>query len=74
MKKLIITLVIITLPALCGFTTLTGSDVYICVSKTASKYHYSQNCKGLNRCKHTSSKVSLSDAKNRGYSLCGLEV
>jgi hypothetical protein len=73
MKKLIIILVIITLPSFYGFATLTGSDVYIYVSKTASKYHYSQNCKGLSRCTHTISKVSLTDAKSRGYSLCGWE-
>lgn len=66
MKKLIIILVIITLPTLYGFRTLVLSDVYICVSKTASKYHYSENCKGLKRCTHTISKVSLSDAKSRG--------
>jgi hypothetical protein len=47
--------------------------VYICVSKTASKYHYSQSCTGLNRCSHKIEKVSISDAKNRGYSLCGFE-
>lgn len=73
MKKLIIILIIITLPTFYGFTTLTAGDVYICVSKTASKYHYSQDCKGLSRCSHTISKVSLTDAKTRGYTLCGWE-
>ena len=72
-KKLIIIFAIITLPTFYGFTTLPASDVYICISKTASKYHYSKNCKGLNRCTHTISKVSKSDAKSRGYSLCGWE-
>jgi uncharacterized membrane protein len=73
MKKLIITIVIISLPTIYGFTTLAGSEVYICVSKTASKYHFSQNCKGLSRCTHTITKVSLTDAKAKGYSLCGWE-
>lgn len=48
-------------------------DVYICVSKTASKYHYCKSCKGLSACTHTISKVSLDDAKKSGYSLCGWE-
>ncbi|PKH69146.1 hypothetical protein CXF59_01130 [Flavobacterium sp. ALD4] len=64
---------ITTLPTLHGFKTLTASDIYICVSNTASKYHYSQNCRGLIRCTHTISKVSLTNAKSRGYSLCGWE-
>lgn len=50
-----------------------SGDVYICVSKTASKYHYSESCRGLGACKHTISKVSLSEAKKSGYSLCGWE-
>jgi hypothetical protein len=50
-----------------------NDGVYICVSKTASKYHLSGNCKGLSRCTHTVSKVTLKEAKNRGYSLCGWE-
>jgi hypothetical protein len=50
-----------------------SSDVYICVSKTASKYHYSETCKGLSRCTHTISKVSLKEAKSSGYKLCGWE-
>jgi hypothetical protein len=73
MKKLIILLAIISLPTSYGFTTLVLSDVYICVSKTASKYHFSQNCKGLSRCTHTISKVTVKDAKSKGYSLCGWE-
>lgn len=55
-------------------TRQTSSDVYICVSKTASKYHYSKSCRGLSACTHTISKVTLNDAKNKGYkSLCGWE-
>ncbi|TDD75266.1 hypothetical protein [Flavobacterium caseinilyticum] len=73
MKKLILVLLMVILPSFYGFKTLSDNDVYICISKTASKYHYSQNCKGLSRCTHTISKVSVKDAKNRGYSLCGWE-
>jgi hypothetical protein len=49
------------------------SDVYICFSKGAKKYHYNKFCKGLTNCKHTIKKVSLSEAKELGLSLCGWE-
>lgn len=49
------------------------SDVYICVSKGAKKYHYYKSCKGLSNCKHTIKKVSLSEAQGIGLSLCGWE-
>ena len=49
------------------------SDVYICVSKGAKKYHYYKSCKGLSNCKHTIKKVSLSEARDIGLSLCGWE-
>ncbi|TRX34973.1 hypothetical protein FNW52_12590 [Flavobacterium sp. ZT3R18] len=51
-----------------------ASDVYICVSKTATKYHLNENCKGLSSCAHVVKKVSLKEAKQMGYSiLCGWE-
>ena len=50
---------------------LMESDVNICFSKGAKKYHYNKFCKGLNNCKHTIKKVSLSEAKELGLSLCG---
>lgn len=49
------------------------SDVYICFSKGAKKYHYNKFCIGLTNCKHTIKKVSLSEAKELGLSLCGWE-
>jgi len=50
-----------------------GTTVYICVSKTASKYHYDRGCRGLKQCTHTIEAVSLEEAKQRGYGLCGFE-
>lgn len=48
--------------------------VYICVSKTATKYHKSPRCKGLVECTHEIRKVSLKEAQQRGYkTLCGWE-
>jgi hypothetical protein len=54
-------------------STDAASDVYICVSKTATKYHLSDTCKGLSRCTHKISKVTLKEAKAGGYKLCGWE-
>lgn len=50
-----------------------NSEVYICVSKTASKYHLSKSCKGLKQCTHVVKKVSLKEANKLGYKLCGWE-
>jgi hypothetical protein len=66
MKAIILALVLI-------FVSPSASDVYICVSKTASKYHLSENCRGLSRCTHTVKKVSPADAEKMGYTLCGWE-
>lgn len=49
------------------------SKVFICVSKGATKYHYKENCRGLNSCKHDIKKVSISEAKGNGLTLCGWE-
>jgi hypothetical protein len=51
----------------------TDKEVYICDSKSATKYHFSENCRGLNNCKHTIVKVTLSKAKSSGRTLCGWE-
>lgn len=49
-------------------------DVYICVSKTASKYHITATCKGLKECTHEIKKVTVTEAKKLGYkNLCGWE-
>lgn len=66
---------ILLLSTLFLFTSfdISKSDVYVCVSKGAKKYHYDKSCKGLSNCKHTIKKVSLSEAQNMGLSLCGWE-
>lgn len=50
-----------------------GDRVYICISKTASKYHLNHDCQGLKKCTHTIEEVSKAEAKERGYTLCGFE-
>lgn len=49
-------------------------SVYICKSSSAKKYHYTKNCRGLKKCKHETSKVTLTDAKVKyKRTLCGWE-
>lgn len=69
MKKIAILLSVLLTTS---FSSL-ESDVYICVSKGATKYHYSQSCRGLNSCKHEIKKVTLKEARNYGLGLCGWE-
>lgn len=69
MKKNILLLFIFVLTS---FTSL-ESDVYICVSKGAKRYHFTKTCKGLSNCKHTIKHVMLSEAKDLSLTLCGWE-
>lgn len=67
MRKLIAIFIFSTL------TSFSSSDVYICVSPGAKKYHYNENCRGLSNCKHEIRKVSKSEALDKGLGLCGWE-
>lgn len=49
------------------------SDVYICDSKGAKKYHLTKDCRGLSNCKHDIIKKSKADAQKLGLTLCGWE-
>lgn len=49
------------------------SKVFICGVRGAKKYHYNENCRGLNNCKHEIKNVSISEAKGYGLTLCGWE-
>lgn len=49
------------------------TSAYLCDSPGGTKYHYTKNCRGLSNCKHKIIKVSLSEAKKRGKTLCGWE-
>lgn len=68
MKKI---LLITILAGLTSFTT--ESDVYLCNSKGGKKYHFTKDCKGLSNCKAEIIKVTLSDAKAKGKTICGYE-
>jgi hypothetical protein len=69
MKKTILLLAFLSLTS---FSNLTDS-VYVCGPKGASKYHYKENCRGLNACKHEVIKKNLKEAKELGLTLCGWE-
>lgn len=47
-----------------------GTEVYICTGSSATKYHKSSNCRGLNRCSGSILKLSMSSAKAKGYYPC----
>jgi hypothetical protein len=47
--------------------------VYLCDSAGGKKYHFTESCRGLGNCKHRIVKVTLSEAKELGKSLCGWE-
>lgn len=49
------------------------STVYICNSNGAKKYHYKKHCRGLSNCKAPIKRISLTDARKRGRTLCGWE-
>jgi hypothetical protein len=46
------------------------TTVYICESSNASKYHYSEACRGLNACKHKIIATTQTKAKSMGLTLC----
>lgn len=48
--------------------------VYICKSNGAKRYHYSQECGGLKKCKHTVEKVTRKQAEAIGLTPCGFKV
>lgn len=43
--------------------------VWVCVSKSAKKYH-KRKCHGFNRCTHKTEHIKKSDAKEKGYTEC----
>lgn len=50
-----------------------SKTVYVCKSSSATKYHLSKGCKGLENCKSDVIEVKLKVAKKEGKELCGWE-
>ena len=51
----------------------TKTNVYLCDSSTAKRYHLNKNCKGLKSCQHRIVTLTLEQAKKKGRTLCGWE-
>lgn len=45
------------------------SKVLICTGRHATKYH-KYKCRGLNNCKASIKEITLTEAKEKGYSAC----
>ncbi len=49
------------------------TEVYICNSKTSTKYHYKKDCRGIKNCKSKIIKITKQKAKDDERTLCGWE-
>jgi hypothetical protein len=49
------------------------TEVYVCGSAGAKKYHFTKKCRGLNSCKDEIHKKTLNEAKTLGLKLCAWE-
>lgn len=72
MKKILICFIILSLMGMSyGCKPDSGKAMaYICVSATANKYHYNENCFGLNKCTHCIDLVTKRYAEKKGYTPC----
>lgn len=61
------TIIILAFTFLTSVTNIkpVSTDVYICNSTTASVYHSSKTCKGLDKCTHEIKEVSKEDAEKK---------
>ena len=67
--KYILFLIFVFTTSFCTIET----NVFICGSTGAKKYHYKENCRGLSACKHGVVKTSLKQAQGYGLTICGWE-
>jgi hypothetical protein len=66
----------ILLPVLAFLASAECSDnkkVYICNSPHATKYHYTENCRGLSGCQHQVITTTLEEAEKQKKTLCNWE-
>ncbi len=49
------------------------TDVYVCNSPGARKFHYSSGCRGLRNCTYKVIKKTKKQAEKEGKTLCGWE-
>lgn len=48
-------------------------EVYICNSQNGKRFHYKENCEGLQNCTHKIEKITLKEARKAGKTRCGYE-
>ena len=84
MKKLISILLVICCVVLCvacggcrrqqsqTSTLVYPAYVYVCMGKSATKYHSYKECRGLGNCKSTIAKMPEADAQKMGRTRCNL--
>lgn len=74
MKSLHLAILALGFLVVTSFTTHTAfTEVYICKGPYSKRYHYNKNCRGLSNCSTSIYKVTLTDAKKIGRTLCGYE-
>jgi len=63
------------LPVLLSLSGITCNtpEVYVCDSKTATRYHYNEHCRGLKNCNYSIRKTTLINAENSGKTRCRWE-
>ena len=75
MKSIVLSLLLLAVPYSQNYGVLNSrmshpSYVWICTGSKAYAYHSNRNCSGLNRCGKCIVKVTLAEAKERGYRPC----
>ena len=71
MKKFM--LLAVTAFILTAASPIPFSNVYICNGSKSTKYHLTDDCRGLNRCSTAIEKVTLKEAQDKGRTICGFE-
>ncbi|RZK41174.1 MAG: hypothetical protein EOO90_12255 [Pedobacter sp.] len=51
----------------------TTTDVYLCDSPNAIRYHLTTKCRGLSNCSYKTIKTTVQKAKKEGRTLCKWE-
>jgi hypothetical protein len=72
MKHFIIGLLLLALSSSFAPTPV-QQKVFVCNGKYSKKYHLVKNCRGLKNCSTAIEEVSLSNARDKGRTLCGWE-
>jgi len=67
------TLLLLGLFFLTNVTCTDSKYVYICKSNDAKKYHLKETCRGLSTCQFKVVKITVTEAKSQGKTLCSWE-